>query len=214
MLFLRCAKRTCFRFKIEWRIGSRYAAVFPDPVFALARTSRPFNASGIALLCTRVGVLKFCFAMPWSNRGSSPRLAKVDSSPFPAISSAGAGTSLTSNLRFIFVLVENARQELRGWRSAKLFLQHDLIAWSDKASRDATFKAFLDDGSRTKASLYRCPHLSFVYDECSVSQLVDKAYFGHLLLKFSTSSILEQGDKSLLRPSTFLSYALELGAES
>lgn len=28
--------RTSFRFRIACRIGSRYAAVFPDPVFALA----------------------------------------------------------------------------------------------------------------------------------------------------------------------------------
>jgi hypothetical protein len=57
-------KQTCLCFKIELRIGSKYAAVFPDPVFALASTSRPSNASGIALLCTSVGVLKFCFAIP------------------------------------------------------------------------------------------------------------------------------------------------------
>lgn len=28
--------RTSFRFRIACRIGNRYAAVFPDPVFALA----------------------------------------------------------------------------------------------------------------------------------------------------------------------------------
>lgn len=38
--------------------GIQYAAVLPLPVRALARMSRPSRASGIALLCTRVGRAK------------------------------------------------------------------------------------------------------------------------------------------------------------
>lgn len=86
-------------------MGSRYAAVFPDPVFALANISRPSNASGIALLCTNVGVWNFCFVMPWSNRESSPSPAKETSAFWPSTSVAGVGTSLASNLRFMVAVV-------------------------------------------------------------------------------------------------------------
>lgn len=89
---------------MECRIGSRYAAVFPDPVFALARISRPSNAKGIALLCTGVGVLKFSLVIPWRSRVSSPRLAKVFSSFCASNSSAGTGTSLASNFRFMLAV--------------------------------------------------------------------------------------------------------------
>ena len=37
-------------------IGMEKAAVFPDPVLALASTSLPSNARGIALSCIGVGL--------------------------------------------------------------------------------------------------------------------------------------------------------------
>ena len=92
---------TCFALRIVWITGNKYAAVFPDPVFALANISRPSKTNGIALLCTRVGVWKFCFAIPWSNRESKPSPANVVSSFTARTSAAGAGTSLASSLRFI-----------------------------------------------------------------------------------------------------------------
>lgn len=57
----RLAKHTDFRFKMECNTGRIYAAVLPEPVFALASTSRPSNAKGIAFACTGVGAWKFCF---------------------------------------------------------------------------------------------------------------------------------------------------------
>lgn len=59
--------------------GSTYAAVLPDPVFALHSTSWPANASGMAFLCTSVGFSKLCFATACTRRGSRPRSEKVRS---------------------------------------------------------------------------------------------------------------------------------------
>ena len=47
--------RTCFPFSIFCISGIAYAAVFPDPVLALASTSFPSKAKGIAFSCIRVG---------------------------------------------------------------------------------------------------------------------------------------------------------------
>jgi len=130
---------TCFCFRMECRIGSRYAAVFPDPVFALARISRPSNAKGIALLCTGVGVLKFSLVIPWRSRVSSPRLAKVFSSFCASNSSAGTGTSLASNFRFMLAVCEVVLTWLKLLKTSKIFLLLRLfqrpLVWSRDVPR-------------------------------------------------------------------------------
>mmetsp|Transcript_10750 Transcript_10750/g.31721 ORF Transcript_10750/g.31721 Transcript_10750/m.31721 type:complete len:282 (-) Transcript_10750:113-958(-) len=66
--------------------GSTYANVFPDPVGATARTSKPANAAGQAWRCTAVNVASFSFA-PARRQSGCGSLA----SPHFTSSSRGAG---------------------------------------------------------------------------------------------------------------------------
>ncbi len=134
---------TCFCFRMECRIGSRYAAVFPDPVFALARISRPSNAKGIALHCTGVGVLKFSLVIPWRSRVSSPRLAKVFSSFCASTSSTGTGTSLASNFRFMLDVCEVVFDLLQLLKTSKIFLLLRSFQRPLVLSRDITQRSLM-----------------------------------------------------------------------
>jgi hypothetical protein len=96
---------TSLRLRIECKIGRRYAAVFPDPVFALARISFPAIASGMAVRCTRVGFSNFCCAIPWRMRASRPKSTKVSIFGTAAASpETGIGTSFKSNFRFMVAI--------------------------------------------------------------------------------------------------------------
>lgn len=54
----------CFEFKIFWITGMANAAVFPDPVLALTKTSLPSNNNGIAFSCINVGLCHPNLAIP------------------------------------------------------------------------------------------------------------------------------------------------------
>lgn len=53
-------------------MGTRNAAVFPEPVRAMATTSTPDSSAGIALRCTGVGTLKPIFMIPLNTCGIRP----------------------------------------------------------------------------------------------------------------------------------------------
>ena len=57
--------------------GTRNASVFPDPVFAAPRMSRPASACGIAARCTSVIVVHLPFASPASVRRESGSCANL-----------------------------------------------------------------------------------------------------------------------------------------
>jgi hypothetical protein len=51
-----------------WITGMANAAVFPEPVLALTRTSLPSRSKGIALSCIKVGACHPNFAMALRNK--------------------------------------------------------------------------------------------------------------------------------------------------
>lgn len=110
---------------MAWRMGRRYAAVFPDPVFALASTSFKSSMSGIAFSWTGVGFWNLRLARAWSNRGSRSKDSKEGSmcfsalliwtSPFEVV----IGSSFSSS--FLFMVGDGGceyfyrKAKLRGW---------------------------------------------------------------------------------------------------
>ena len=71
------------------RMGSAKAAVLPQPVGALAITSRPASAAGTQCRCTGVGTRMPMAAHDSTSQGERPMAAKVAA----GAGAAGAGTA-------------------------------------------------------------------------------------------------------------------------
>ena len=56
--------------------GRAKATVFPDPVWAQAKTSRPSSTEGMDAACTGVGAVKPLATAAWASAGDKPREAK------------------------------------------------------------------------------------------------------------------------------------------
>mmetsp|Transcript_111871 Transcript_111871/g.316482 ORF Transcript_111871/g.316482 Transcript_111871/m.316482 type:complete len:298 (-) Transcript_111871:52-945(-) len=97
----RLRARTVGLWQSRSRIGSRKEAVLPEPVSAVASTSRPRSAGGITSLCMGVGVSNLSSATARSSgleRRSSAKCMPV--LRWPSVSSCRAG--LLASLSFLF----------------------------------------------------------------------------------------------------------------
>lgn len=65
--FMHCWLSVCLELRIFWITGIENAAVFPEPVLALTKTSFPSNSNGMAFSWTKVGDSHLNFAIAYYN---------------------------------------------------------------------------------------------------------------------------------------------------